>query len=144
MFRTPLEAQGFIVLTALDSNEARNCLSQTEIDLALVDFGLPNGGGLELLRYERQRGNHRPLLMLAYAKDQDIILSCFENLADDFIIKPVNPILIVPLVKAHLRRSNPKLLQAVDKPAKPYTNTTRVLRPQGPIKLLSFLRRGKC
>ena len=115
-----------------------------EIDLALVDFDLPDEGGLELLRYERQRGYDRPLLMLAFAKDQAIILSCFENLADDFIIKPINPILIVPLVRAHLRRSNPNLLRTVDIPANTYADTTRNPHPQRQIKLLSFLRREKC
>jgi len=144
ILRKPLEAQGFNVLAAADSREARDHLTQAEVDLALIDFGLPDEGGLELLRYERQRGYDRPLLMLAFAKDQDIILRCFENLADDFIIKPINPILIVPLVRAHLRRSNPNLLRTVDKPANTCAGTTRKPRPQGRMKLLSFLRRDKC
>ncbi len=142
--RTPLEAQNFLVLAAQDSNEARFYLNQSEIDLALIDCNLPDGGGLELLRSERQRGDDHPLLMMAYAEDQAIILSCFENQADDFIIKPVNPILIVPLVRAHLRRSNPSLLRVVEQSAHPCAETTRSPRPQRQIRLVPFLRRYKC
>lgn len=68
--------------------DARSCLDAIGYDLALLDLGLPDGGGLELLRELRARERRLPVIILT-ARDR--LTDRVEGLnagADDYLVKP--------------------------------------------------------
>jgi len=68
--------------------DARSCLDAVSYDLALLDLGLPDGGGIELLRELRARERRLPVIILT-ARDR--LTDRVEGLnagADDYLVKP--------------------------------------------------------
>lgn len=90
-----LTADGYALLTAGSLRDAIRTLEYHHVDLALVDVGLPDGSGLELLRRVREAGAagsrldpQLPLIVLSgRAGDADRVRG-FERGCDDFVGKP--------------------------------------------------------
>lgn len=75
--------------------------------LVLLDLMLPDADGLDLCREIRKRGN-TPVIMLT-ARDSDIEkISGLHVGADDYMVKPFNPVELVARVQAVLRRAGPQ------------------------------------
>lgn len=76
-----------------------------KIDLAILDVMMPQMDGFTLCRHLRERGFTFPIIMLT-ARDQDsdkingLVLG-----ADDYMVKPFNPLELAARVNAHLRRT---------------------------------------
>lgn len=68
-------------------------------DLILLDLGLPDGNGLELLQAVRLESDV-PVLVLSAQTDQPVILEAYAQKADDYITKPVR----LPVLKAKIGR----------------------------------------
>lgn len=75
-------------------------------DLALLDWNLPDGDGLEVLRWCRDNLDRAiPIVMLTGRHaDQDIIRALNSG-ADDYITKPFSPAIVAARVEAALRRT---------------------------------------
>ncbi len=99
-----LEAEHFNVLEAYDGAEAYDILQRETVDLAIVDIMMPKIDGYELIRKIRA-GRYIPILVIS-AKTQlsDRILG-IDLGADDYIVKPFEPLEVAAKVKAHLRRT---------------------------------------
>jgi DNA-binding response OmpR family regulator len=90
-----LTADGYALLTAGCVRDAVRALEYHRVDLAIVDVGLPDESGLELVRRVREAGAagarldaRLPLIVLSgRAGDSDRVRS-FERGADDFVAKP--------------------------------------------------------
>jgi two-component system, OmpR family, alkaline phosphatase synthesis response regulator PhoP len=83
-----LGAEGFQVRRADSVMSARRALSDAEVDLALLDVGLPDGNGFELARTVRERAPRTAIIFLtAHASAEDRIRG-LELGADDYVGKP--------------------------------------------------------
>ena len=84
--------------TAKDGAEALKILENesAKIDLILLDLIMPEINGLELLKKLKDENNtyHIPVIMLSALDEIDTIVECISMGADDFLIKPVNRILL--------------------------------------------------
>ncbi|MBP3414194.1 MAG: response regulator transcription factor [Clostridia bacterium] len=100
-----LEAEHFNIFEAYDGAAAYDILLRESIDLAIVDIMMPKIDGYELIRKIRA-GRYIPILVIS-AKTQlsDRILG-IELGADDYIVKPFEPLEVAAKVKAHLRRTS--------------------------------------
>lgn len=99
-----LKNEGYTVFKFHNSKSALECISNTHIDLALLDVMLPDTDGFSVLRKIREKNFTFPVIMLtAKVEDTDKITGLFLG-ADDYITKPFNPIEMVSRVKAQLRR----------------------------------------
>jgi len=107
-----LSADGFEVLEADSVSEARHLLESSFPDLAIIDLGLPDGDGLELL--ERVRDADRvagrldpdlPLLVLSGRVSELDRLRGFSRGCDDYIVKPFSYYELSARVRALLRRT---------------------------------------
>ena len=98
-----LEAEHFMIFEAYDGAAAYDILQRESIDLAIVDIMMPKVDGYELIRKIRE-GRYIPILVIS-AKTQlsDRILG-IDLGADDYIVKPFEPLEVAAKVKAHLRR----------------------------------------
>lgn len=107
-----LSADGYEVIEAEGMAEARHLLSATFPDLAIVDLGLPDGDGLELLAHVRAADRiagrldpDLPLLVLSGRVSELDRLRGFDRGADDYILKPFSYHELSARVRALLRRT---------------------------------------
>ncbi|RBP90045.1 DNA-binding response OmpR family regulator [Cytobacillus firmus] len=102
-----LKNDGYIIDKAGDGIEALKKLEQASPDLIVLDIMMPKMDGLEFCKYVR-KNNQVPILMVsAKAEDMDKIMGLMTG-ADDYMIKPFNPLELAARVKALLRRANYK------------------------------------
>jgi DNA-binding response OmpR family regulator len=85
---------------------ARDALAESAYEAVILDLGLPDGDGLELLREWRGAGFNEPVLILS-ARDavQDRILGLNHG-ADDYLAKPFSLEELLARVRALLRRQS--------------------------------------
>ena len=102
-----LERDGLTVMHSLLVHDARQQLQRARFDLLVLDVGLPDGSGLDLLRDVRNAPPTAalPVLMLsAHGEEIDRVLG-LELGADDYLTKPFSPRELAARVKALLRRA---------------------------------------
>ena len=108
-----LKNDGYIIDKAGDGMEALKKLEQAPPDLIVLDIMMPKMDGLEFCKYVR-KNNQVPILMVsAKAEDMDKIMGLMTG-ADDYMIKPFNPLELAARVKALLRRANYKTTGKAD------------------------------
>lgn len=98
-----LEMQGHRVLPAYNGNEAWECWQKNNVDMILTDIMMPLSDGYELVERIRQVSKV-PILFLTAKTD---IIDKVKGLrigADDYIVKPFDPLEVVSRVEANLRR----------------------------------------
>ena len=107
-----LTADGFDVLEAETVSDARHLLERSFADLAIVDLGLPDGDGLELLAQVRDADRiagrldpDLPLLVLSGRVTELDLLRGFDRGADDYMIKPFSYQELSARIRALLRRT---------------------------------------
>lgn len=100
-----LADQGFTLERAGDGKEGLYFGLEYPIDLAIVDLGLPEISGLDLIRELREKGKTWPILVLT-ARDrwQDKVDGLSAG-ADDYVVKPFHFEEVLARVNALLRRS---------------------------------------
>ena len=99
-----LRGAGWTVSWAQDASRARQQL-QERWDAILLDLGLPDGSGLDLLRGLREAGSRAPVLVLtARVRGADKI-KALDLGADDYVTKPFWTDEVLARLRAVLRRS---------------------------------------
>jgi DNA-binding response OmpR family regulator len=107
-----LSADGYDVIQAEGATEARRLLDRAFPDLAIVDLGLPDGDGLELLTEVRTADRvagrldpDLPLLVLSGRVSELDRLRGFDRGCDDYLLKPFSYHELSARVRALLRRT---------------------------------------
>ena len=113
VLRAYLTNEGFIVDEAETGADAlRKALSSEDApSLILLDVGLPDLDGFEVLRLLRQRSDVYVILVTARAEEVDRIVGLTVG-ADDYVTKPFSPREIVARVKSVLRRARAGIEEA--------------------------------
>ncbi len=101
-----LHADGFSTTYCATFAQAMEALEQARPDLALLDVSLPDGSGLHILHWRRDR-DVPAILLTARGEEIDRIVG-LEVGADDYITKPFSPREVVARVRAVLRRTRPR------------------------------------
>ncbi len=97
------EREGFRVVVAADGEIALQHHLMLRPDLVILDIKLPCRDGFEVLSELRRRGDTPVIMATALAEDLDK-LSGLRLGADDYVVKPYNPLEVVARAKAVLRR----------------------------------------
>jgi DNA-binding response OmpR family regulator len=99
-----LQREGFAVTTAGTMAEALGEVNRRAYDLVLLDIVLPDGDGLTACRRIRER--HRmPIVFLSTKRQLEDRVTGLETGADDYIVKPFEPLEMIARVRAQLRRA---------------------------------------
>jgi DNA-binding response OmpR family regulator len=98
-----LEREGYYVIQAADGAAALRAVEVSAPDLVVLDLMLPGIGGLQVAR-RISAARELPILMLTARGDEDDVLRGFEAGADDYLVKPFSPRVLVARVRAILRR----------------------------------------
>ena len=100
-----LQQDGQTVDVAADGSEGSYFGNEYPIDVAVVDLGLPDVSGLEVIRGWREAGRTFPILILtARGKWQDKV-GGLEVGADDYLVKPFHMEELLARIRALVRRS---------------------------------------
>lgn len=98
-----LDREGYRTVTASDGEVALMHHQTLRPDLVLLDVQMPKQDGVAVLSEIRRRGGTPVIMATARAEDLDKLLALSIG-ADDYVIKPFNPLEVVARVKAVLRR----------------------------------------
>lgn len=108
LVRALLEADGFVVREAKDATVASIELLDRQPGLVILDLGLPDITGDELLKWLRQ-STDVPVIVLSGRRDEVEKARLLNSGADDYVTKPYDPQELLARVHAVLRRSrNPQ------------------------------------
>ncbi len=104
-----LEQNGYQAIEAEDYDMAIRRLSEPYPDLVLLDWMLPGGSGIQLIR-QMKRDKHTkmlPVIMVTARTEEEDRIRGLDVGADDYITKPFSPKELIARVKAVLRRLSP-------------------------------------
>ena len=107
MIRMSLEIAGYDCKEAGDIQQAHRQIVDDKPDLVLLDWMLPGGSGIELLRRLRkdEMTADLPVIMLTAKTDEDNKIQGLDVGADDYITKPFAPREMLSRIKAVMRRA---------------------------------------
>jgi two-component system response regulator PhoP len=100
-----LAESGFAVEQAADGREGLYFALEYPIDLAIIDLGLPEMSGLDIIREVRKQGKTFPILILTARDRWEDKVGGLDAGADDYVVKPFQFEEIIARVNALVRRS---------------------------------------
>ncbi len=103
--RIALTDQGMNVVWVRRLQDARRALRSEACDLVVLDLGLPDGDGLELVTSVRQQRRDLPLLILTARDSLDDRVRGLDKGADDYLVKPFALAELLSRVRALARRA---------------------------------------
>ncbi len=101
---TALQRAGIAADTFSDAKSALQAMQMQPYELLILDRGLPDGDGLDLLRHLRMNQQNLPCLVLTARNALHDRIDGLESGADDYLIKPFAMDELVARVRALLRR----------------------------------------
>jgi class 3 adenylate cyclase len=106
MLSRRLTREGHTVVTAADGEKGLAALDRSACDLILLDLVMPGISGFEVLRRIKQSAEwrHIPVIMISAVDEIDSIVRCIELGAEDYLLKPFNPVLLQARVNASLEK----------------------------------------
>ncbi len=87
---------------------AKNLLQQESFDLCLTDMRLPDGNGIELVKYIQDNHTRLPVAMITAHGNMEYAIEALKSGAFDFVSKPVDLQILRNLVSTALKLSEPR------------------------------------
>ena len=131
-----LASEGFQTTWRASAAEAETALTAQAYDLVVLDLGLPDGSGLEVLKRLRRVSEVPVIILSARDAELDRVLG-LELGADDFIGKPFSPRELAARVKAILKRAN-RSSAAIEAATADHPNLNRWFELDEPRASISF------
>jgi two-component system KDP operon response regulator KdpE len=116
MLRQSLTVEGYRVLAAASLSEARamltNARPEAALDLVLLDLGMPDGDGAELLSLIR-KDHAIPVLVISARHSDGLKINLLDAGADDYLVKPFSIGELLARMRVALRHRGAHLKAAV-------------------------------
>ena len=103
LLRTSLASQGFQVIEVANGEAALAEAGRSGPDLVILDLGLPDMDGLDVVRTLRDGGNAVPILVLSSRSDEKGKVEALDLGADDYVTKPFGTAELFARIRAALR-----------------------------------------
>jgi two-component system KDP operon response regulator KdpE len=103
LLRVGLSAHGYQIVEASNGKVALELLSEQAPDLVILDLGLPDMQGHELLRTMRGRNDSVPIVVLSSRDDEVGKVQALDSGADDYVTKPFGMDELLARMRAALR-----------------------------------------
>ena len=148
--QTGLELHGFTSDTAASVAQATAHMARRDFDACVLDLGLPDGDGIDLLRHWRAQGRDVPVLILTARGTIEDKMAGFQTGTDDYLTKPFAIQELEARLRALIRRERrqvgAEVLKVADLVLDPVSmratrgGTELMLSPIG-LRLLTILMR---
>lgn len=102
LLRTSLAAQGYGVIEAGAGSEALDAVARERPDLLILDLGLPDMSGIDIIRAVRQ-SSALPIIVLTVREDERGKVEALDLGADDYMTKPFGTDELVARIRTALR-----------------------------------------
>src|SRR5882672_12315910 len=112
LLRVTLEANGYHVFDAATGQDGVAQAAQRRPDVVLLDLGLPDLEGVEVLKRLRE-WSKVPVIILSVRDREDDKVAALDAGADDYVTKPFNSAELLARLRAALRHSQPQGVDAV-------------------------------
>lgn len=86
--RPSLATQGYIVSEAKDGRGALEAIRRKSADVVVLDLGLPDMDGLDIIRQLREGGETLPIIVLSSRETEGAKVKALDLGADDYVTKP--------------------------------------------------------
>ena len=116
--RTSLQLQNYKIITASTAAEGLSIANSGSVDLILLDLGLPDMDGLNVIRQIRSWSSMPIIVISARTKEQDKV-EALDCGADDYITKPFGTKELMARIRTAMRHSN-RLVSEDEKYKRPY------------------------
>lgn len=103
LLRTSLKAEGFEVLEAESAEKAITLVAGARPDVAILDLGLPDLDGLDVIRRVRASGSKMPIIVLSSRAGERGKVEALDLGADDYVTKPFGIAELVARIRTALR-----------------------------------------
>ncbi|MCC6917767.1 MAG: response regulator transcription factor [Alphaproteobacteria bacterium] len=103
LLRTSLSSQGFEIFEVATGAEALTALSHVKPDIVLLDLGLPDTDGLNIIRQLRAAKDNTPIVVLSARGEERSKVDALELGADDYVTKPFGIAELVARIRTALR-----------------------------------------
>ena len=113
LLRVGLTAEGYTILEATNAKDALEKITAGQLDLILLDLGLPDMQGHDLLAKWRNELLELPVIILSSRTDEAGIVKALELGADDYVTKPFGTKELAARIRVALRH---KLQQQGERP----------------------------
>ena len=104
LLKQGLASAGFSVDVLMTAQDANSALDAGRWDVVVLDRGLPDGDGIEVLTGMRRQGDSTPVLILTAHGNLKDRVNGLQNGADDYLVKPFALEELVARLQALLRR----------------------------------------
>lgn len=115
--KATLLSQGYQVFEATDGREALDASVSSHPDVVILDLGLPDIDGTDVIRQIRKRSKI-PIIVLSVRDDESDKIDALDAGADDYLTKPFNAGEMLARLRAVVRRLLPKSENAIFKTGK--------------------------
>jgi two-component system, OmpR family, KDP operon response regulator KdpE len=103
LLRTSLGAEGFEVIEADNAEKALTAIETRKPEIVILDLGLPDEDGLDVIRRIRRSGSKLPIVVLSSRGDERGKVEALELGADDYVTKPFGIAELVARIRTALR-----------------------------------------
>jgi two-component system KDP operon response regulator KdpE len=103
LLRTSLSANGFQVLEAANGRDGLAAIEAQKPEIIVLDLGLPDIDGLDIIRTLRAAGNKTPIVVLSSRGEERIKVEALDAGADDYVTKPFGVAELIARIRAALR-----------------------------------------
>lgn len=99
-----LQAEGFVVYSALTGRDALNLVAKKQPDIVLLDIMMPEMSGYDVLKniLQNMRMTNTKVIMVTAKNSQEDIDRAVEFGAVDYVTKPIDTDLILSTIRKHL------------------------------------------
>jgi len=101
-----LQQVGYVIDWAQNGREADHWVAAQSYDVVLLDLGLPDADGADVLRRLRASGKHVPVLILSAREAVDERVRLLDLGADDYVVKPIALNELEARIRSLIRRSH--------------------------------------
>jgi len=110
---TALKSESFIVSRTGLAQEAITYIRQFVPDMVILDLGLPDMDGHEVLKSIRKNDPSMPVLILTARSDLDNKVKALDNGADDYLVKPFEMMELLARLRVMSRRLNTSITSQI-------------------------------
>jgi len=105
-----LEQKGFKVDQCANGQEALDSIKVNNYDLILVDINIPGISGMEITQYVRtEMYLDTPIIIFTSSNVEQTEIDCFDIGADEFIAKPISPLVLITRINNLLKKKRAKI-----------------------------------